>query len=73
MGIFYFIHSVALIEDLPLEVHYPTPKEFYAAADAAYSQVILRLIFFASDDKYRVIVINIYNMHCLIIHITIKV
>lgn len=39
MGIFYYIHSVALIEDLPLEEHYHDPAEFYAAADVAYSQV----------------------------------
>jgi ribonuclease kappa len=39
MGVFYYINSVALIEDLPLEHHYDTPKEFYAAADAAYKQV----------------------------------
>jgi len=39
MGVFYYIHSVALIEDLPLgEKHFATPKEFYAAADAAYGQ-----------------------------------
>lgn len=38
MGLFYYIHSVALVEDLPLEPHYKTPTEFYAAADAAYSQ-----------------------------------
>lgn len=41
MGVFYYIHSVALIEDLPLEEHYDTPQEFYAAADVAYSQVII--------------------------------
>ena len=39
MGVFYYIHSVALVEDLPLKEHYPTPEEFYAAADRAYSQV----------------------------------
>jgi len=39
MGVFYYIHSVALIEDLPLEEHYPTAADFYAAADVAYSQV----------------------------------
>ena len=39
MGVFYYIHSVALIEDLPIEEHYKTPTEFYAAADRAYSQV----------------------------------
>ncbi|CAG9799178.1 unnamed protein product [Chironomus riparius] len=38
MGVFYYIHSVALIEDLPIEEHYKTPSEFYAAADRAYSQ-----------------------------------
>ncbi|KAG4067516.1 hypothetical protein HA402_005288 [Bradysia odoriphaga] len=38
MGVFYYIHSVALIEDLPLEEHYSDPNKFYAAADAAYSQ-----------------------------------
>lgn len=38
MGLFYYIHSVALVEDLPLEHSYRTPQEFYAAADAAYSQ-----------------------------------
>lgn len=41
MGVFYYIHSVALIEDLPLEEHYSDPKAFYAAADTAYSQVII--------------------------------
>lgn len=39
MGVFYYIHSVALVEDLPLELHYKSPEEFYAAADRAYSQV----------------------------------
>lgn len=39
MGVFYYIHSVALIEDLDLEPHYATPKDFYAAADKAYNQV----------------------------------
>lgn len=39
MGVFYYIHSVALIEDLPLDEHYDTPADFYAAADVAYSQV----------------------------------
>lgn len=39
MGVFYYIHSVALIEDLPLEEHYETPDDFYEAAGVAYSQV----------------------------------
>lgn len=45
MGVFYFTRSVALIEDLPLEEHYDSPKEFYAAADLAYHQVCLELNF----------------------------
>lgn len=45
MGVFYYIHSVALIEDLPLEEHYNDPDKFYAAADAAYSQVIIQILF----------------------------
>lgn len=39
MGVFYYIHSVALIEDLPIDEHYHSAKEFYAAADLAYTQV----------------------------------
>lgn len=39
MGLFYYWHSVALIEDLPLEHHYDDPKVFFAEADKAYSQV----------------------------------
>lgn len=39
MGVFYYIHSVALFEDLPLEEHYHSPEEFYFAADQAYQQV----------------------------------
>lgn len=38
MGVFYYMHSVALIEDLPLKEHYETADEFYADADKAYSQ-----------------------------------
>jgi len=38
MGVFYYIHSVALIEDLPLEEHYTSPEKFYIAADNAYNQ-----------------------------------
>lgn len=44
MGVFYYIHSVALVEDLPLEDHYHTPEEFYAAADRAYAQVIHTIV-----------------------------
>lgn len=39
MGIFYHFHSVALIEDLPLESTYKKPLDFYNDADKGYSQV----------------------------------
>ncbi|XP_055309731.1 ribonuclease kappa [Sitodiplosis mosellana] len=38
MGIFYYVHSVALIEDLPLKHTYERPSDFYTDADKAYSQ-----------------------------------
>lgn len=43
MGVFYYIKSVALIEDLPLEEHYHSPADFYAAADMAFTQVYYTL------------------------------
>lgn len=39
MGVFFYIHSVALVEDLAIEVHYPNPQDFFAAADKAFLQV----------------------------------
>lgn len=39
MGLFYYVHSVALIEDLPLEHKYADPKVFFAEADKKYEQV----------------------------------
>lgn len=42
MGVFFYIHSVALIEDLALELHYENPNDFYLAADRAYAQVIVQ-------------------------------
>lgn len=39
MGMFYYMHSVALIEDLPLNHTYTDPAEFYVQADIAYTQV----------------------------------
>lgn len=39
MGVFYYIHSVALIEDLNIEDHYSTPHEFYTEVDVAFKQV----------------------------------
>ncbi|XP_077284384.1 ribonuclease kappa [Arctopsyche grandis] len=38
MGAFYYIRSVALLEDLPLEEHYESVSAFYTAADSAYEQ-----------------------------------
>lgn len=41
MGIFYYVRSVALVEDLPLEEeNFTTAEKFYADADRGYSQVI---------------------------------
>lgn len=39
MGVFYYIHSVALIEDLAIEEHYHTKEEFYIDVDVAFKQV----------------------------------
>lgn len=42
MGVFFYIKSVALVEDLPLKEEYGSTenamKEFYADVDSAYSQ-----------------------------------
>uniref|UniRef100_A0A6V7K312 Uncharacterized protein n=1 Tax=Bracon brevicornis TaxID=1563983 RepID=A0A6V7K312_9HYME len=39
MGIFFFVHSVALIEDVPLEGKmFKKPEEFYTEADRGYTQ-----------------------------------
>lgn len=38
MGLFFYMHSVALIEDLPIEEHHDSVEEFYTAANAAYNQ-----------------------------------
>lgn len=39
MGVFFFIHSVALIEDLPIAEDFTSVEEFYNAANRAYNQV----------------------------------
>lgn len=59
MGGFYYIHSVALIEDLPLEEHYSSPQEFYAAADRAYSQVNNQSFTVISFFPYCTIITNV--------------
>ncbi|XP_055387562.1 ribonuclease kappa [Condylostylus longicornis] len=38
MGVFYWMHSVALIEDLPIEEEYHDPKLFYSDVNSAYNQ-----------------------------------
>ncbi|XP_029054433.1 ribonuclease kappa [Osmia bicornis bicornis] len=38
MGIFFYVKSVALIEDLPLEGEFVKATDFYAAADRGYKQ-----------------------------------
>ncbi|KAI4468472.1 zinc finger c2h2 superfamily [Holotrichia oblita] len=45
MGVFYYIRSVALAEDVPgLEEHFESLEEFYAAADAGYTQVYINYL-----------------------------
>lgn len=39
MGLFFYVHSVALIEDLPIKEEYHSLEEFYNDANAAYNQV----------------------------------
>lgn len=40
MGIFYYVQSVGLAEDLVvMEENFETPEEFYTAADNGYQQV----------------------------------
>lgn len=48
MGLFYYMRSVALVEDLALEEHYHTPEEFYSEADRLYQQVLL-VMFWSCD------------------------
>lgn len=45
MGVFYHIHSVALVEDLPgNEGHFATAKDYYDAVDKGFSLVSTYLI-----------------------------
>lgn len=38
MGLFFYVHSVALIEDLPLQEEYESIEQFYSEANTAYNQ-----------------------------------
>ncbi|XP_076280686.1 ribonuclease kappa [Lasioglossum baleicum] len=38
MGIFFYVKSVALVEDLPLKGDFKDVHEFYAEADRGYTQ-----------------------------------
>lgn len=38
MGIFFYVKSVALVEDIPIEGSFGSLKEFYAEADRGYKQ-----------------------------------
>ncbi|KZC10943.1 PREDICTED: ribonuclease kappa-B [Dufourea novaeangliae] len=38
MGIFFYVKSVALVEDLPLEGNFKNIKDFYTQADRGYTQ-----------------------------------
>lgn len=43
MGIFFYVKSIALSEDIPgiEEGHFETPEEFYKVADRGYVQVCI--------------------------------
>lgn len=58
MGLFFYIHSVALIEDLPLAEEYKTLDEFYTAANNAYNQVGLNINIISVHVSYFVYVIK---------------
>lgn len=63
MGVFYYIHSVALIEDLPIKEHYTDLKEFYVDADAAYSKVkkmMIEFLFVVINTQFS---FSILRMH----------
>ena len=38
MGIFFFVHSVALVEDLPLNETYATPQDLMKDMNDSYKQ-----------------------------------
>lgn len=45
MGVFYYVRSVALAEDLPgIEGPFEDATAFYAAADRGYTQVRISLL-----------------------------
>ena len=46
MGVFFYTHSVALIEDIGLEEEYKTEADLIRDMDTGYEQVI---IFFSAD------------------------
>lgn len=53
MGIFYYVKSVALVEDLPVgEENITDAAKFYADADRAYSQVCL--VFLIKKNKVKI-------------------
>lgn len=53
MGIFYYVRSVALVEDLPMgeAEEIKDINEFYAQADRGYSQVWLYGHIFQENSK----------------------
>jgi len=56
-GLFFYINSVALIEDLPLEEEYHSLEDFYAAANRAYNQVNFEL-FNSEYQLYSTLIIS---------------
>ena len=59
MGIFFWIHSVALVEDLSVNEpgDYESPQTFVTAMEASYNQVqyIINCIMIISVSFYKIV------------------
>lgn len=67
MGVFFFIRSVALVEDLPLDEHYRSPQEFYAAADLAYQQVCFQWVSGSpANSRFLAECHQLLDRHCFV-------
>lgn len=62
MGIFYYIKSVALAEDLPLKESYDKIDDFYRDADRGYNLVSIVLMVVCIFYSYMVVQ-NMYIKH----------
>jgi len=62
MGIFYYINSVALIEDIPLDEHmvYKDAQDFYTEADRGYTQVCYSFWLIFTKNLFLLAYITLY-------------